>query len=68
MVSKPEKKKVKTPEPICDTLSEIARYGQRWERGYNQACDNWEKWLKSKMKDIPPKYAKLINEHFWELI
>ncbi len=57
MIKKPEKKEVETPEPICDTHSEIARYGQRWERGYNQACDEYEAYLKENYihKDkLPP--------------
>ena len=36
--------------------------------GYNQACEDWEKWFRGRMKDIPSKYTELINKHFWELI
>ena len=50
----------------CTVLCEkLTRYKAR--RFINQTCDDWEKWFKSKMEDIPPKYAKLINKHFWEL-
>ena len=47
-MKRPEKKKVERPEPICETHSEIARYGQRYEKGYNDACNDWEKFLPDK--------------------
>lgn len=38
-----------------------------WARGCGKQQHGLEMFLE-KVKDLPPDYAKLIQEHFWELV
>lgn len=59
------------PVEGCDcTLSELPENYKRVKK-QNDLLMSWNSHIAKfirKQKDLPPEFAKLINEHFWELV
>ena len=60
-MKKPEKKEMKSVKPY---------HIQEKDKGYNQACDDWEKWIKQTVADVQQMDISPDRENrfFWERI